>query len=408
MSLKEFGENDVIVNTMVTNPRCQFFVYDGNIFYNNQPAQSGAFASNVKNTPSGFVSLYEINIDRHADRNPLIYPFVTKQSSGTNWRTVSTTTYSTEFAYGDVMTSSYPMSASITRELMVNAGRRFSGVDADTGETFLAAPAYRHFYALKNTLDFYGTKSQHYRVSSSYGDKNNQTINLISIPSIFYGQNIKPGSISLKWYVTGTLAGELQDTKRNGELIEVTGSNTGAVAGVVLYSEGFVLLTGSWALNGESIPLVAGSGSSGVSPSWIYWGAGAQDSVTRATTAVGYVSASFDFSFQGVNDIQVVTMFAHARKGEANYSNNPTYLTYGEGQLQETASYIYEENSNRTIYNTVSSSYRDYNAPFKRQVYISRVAVYDENKNLIGIATLANPILKKEDQDISFKIKLDI
>ena len=32
----------------------------------------------------------------------------------------------------------------------------------------------------------------------------------------------------------------------------------------------------------------------------------------------------------------------------------------------------------------------------------------DKNKNLIGVATLSNPVLKKEDQDISFKIKLDI
>jgi hypothetical protein len=407
MSLKEFGENDVVVNTMVTNPRCQFFIYNGSIYYNNQPAQSGAFASNVKNTPSGFVSLYEINIDRNADRNPLIYPFVTKQSSGTNWRTVSTTAYSTEFAYGDVMTSSYPMSASITRELMVNAGTRSMDINPDTGEYFAGAPVYRHFYALKNKLNYYGTKSEHYKVSSSYGDKSNQTINLISIPSIFYGQNIKPGSISMKWYVSGTLAGELQDTKRNGELIEVTGSSTGSVAGVVLYNEGFVLLTGSWNLSAASIPLVSGS-ASGKKPSWIYWGAGAQDGVSVTSTAAGNASASFDFSFQGVNDVQVVTMFAHARKGEVNYSNNPTYLTYGEDQTEQTSSYIYEENPKRTIHNTVSSSYRDYNAPFKRQVYISRVAVYDENKNLIGIATLANPILKKEDQDISFKIKLDI
>ena len=68
-------------------------------------------------------------------------------------------------------------------------------------------------------------------MSSSYGDKASQTINLISIPSIFYGNRIKPGSLSLKWYVTGSLAGELRDTKRNGELIEVSGSNVDAVAG---------------------------------------------------------------------------------------------------------------------------------------------------------------------------------
>ena len=76
---------------------------------------------------------------------------------------------------------------------------------------------------------------------------------MISIPSIFYGNRIEPGSI-IKWYFTGSLVAELQDTKQNGELIEVTGDNVDAVAGVVLYDEGFILLTGSWALNGESIP----------------------------------------------------------------------------------------------------------------------------------------------------------
>ena len=58
--------------------------------------------------------------------------------------------------------------------------------------------------------------------------------------------------------------------------------------------------------------------------------------------------------------------------------------------------------------NTVSSSYSNHNENFNRQVYISKVAVYDEYKNLIGIATLANPVLKEEDQDLAFKIKLDI
>ena len=73
-----------------------------------------------------------------------------------------------------------------------------------------------------------------------------------------------------------------------------------------------------------------------------------------------------------------------------------------------TSSSTFEENSDRTIKNTVSSSFDGYEAPFERQVYVSRVAIYDENKNLIGVATLANPVLKKETQDLSFKVKLDI
>ena len=101
-------------------------------------------------------------------------------------------------------------------------------------------------------------------------------------------------------------------------------------------------------------------------------------------------------------------MFAHARRGEVNYSNNPTFMKYGQDLVKISSSQVYEENSSRTLYNTVSSSYNDYEAPFKRQVYVSRVAIYDENRNLIGIATLSSPVLKEEDEDLTFKMRLDI
>ncbi len=76
--------------------------------------------------------------------------------------------------------------------------------------------------------------------------------------------------------------------------------------------------------------------------------------------------------------------------------------------MEYTSSHIYEETSDRKIKNTVSSSHSDYSASFERQVYISRVAVYDKYKNLIGVATLSNPILKKESDNLSFKLKIDI
>jgi hypothetical protein len=41
-------------------------------------------------------------------------------------------------------------------------------------------------------------------------------------------------------------------------------------------------------------------------------------------------------------------------------------------------------------------------------VYVSKVGIFDENKNLIGIASLASPVRKEEDQDLTFKLKLDI
>ena len=408
MPFRKFGDTDLIRNTIVANPKVNFFIFDGNVYYNNKPDQDGKFAK-VYSSEVGSINLYEYNIDKLADSNDFIYPYITKQSAGASFKTVGKISYSNEFVYGDRVTGSYPMTASISREFMTNPSARSTEVDTATGKTFQGAPTHRHFYALKNRLNFLGQRSQHYLVSSSLGDKNSQTINLISIPSIAYGTQISPGSVSLKWFLTGSLIGELQDTKENGELIQVgpvgsTGS--GSVAGVVLYDEGFILLTGSWNLSSEQIGLT--NGGLQANPQWIYYGAGAKDGVTQASAPPGYVSASFDMSFEGHTETQVITMFAHAGRGEVNFSNNPTFITHNQASLSTTSSAIYEENTERTIKNTVSSSFEGYDAPFKRQVYVSRIAVYDENKNLIGVATLSNPVLKEEDQDISFKFKLDI
>ena len=42
---------------------------------------------------------------------------------------------------------------------------------------------------------------------------------MLSVDNIFYGSSIKPGSISLEFYQTGTLCAKAQDTKKNGVLI---------------------------------------------------------------------------------------------------------------------------------------------------------------------------------------------
>jgi len=172
-----------------------------------------------------------------------------------------------------------------------------------------------------------------------------------------------------------------------------------------MYEEGFIMLTGSWAINGDGMPLTSSGNSS---PAWIYFGAGANDGVTQGSTGTNFNKASFKLTFKGTTSTQVMTMFANARRGEVNYSNNPTFIQYGQDQLRLTSSQVYEENPDRVIASVKSSSYTDYSASFKRQVYVSRVAIYDESKNLIGIATLANPVLKEEDQDLTFKIRLDI
>ena len=101
MSYRKFGPNEVVVNTMRTHPKCEFFIYNAKVYYNDTPEQTGQFSSQVLNVPPGHVSLYEYNIDRATDTNDFIYPFVYKSSSPVGLKTTTTTEYFTGFAQGD-------------------------------------------------------------------------------------------------------------------------------------------------------------------------------------------------------------------------------------------------------------------------------------------------------------------
>lgn len=471
MSFKKFGQNDIILNTMVAYPHCEFFMVRPDnsspldIFYNSTPTHAGtSVGANTKDgvpvspapypaggpvaearmVPLGAINLYEYNVDRPDTSNDatspaiglftssywndatppspgaglpsgeygpqnyydaaawcnkigepitfvkdtgLIYPWISKDSAGATWKTISATAYATEYQYGSIVVGEYPLSGAIKRELITNPSASFNA----------------HYYSLKNRLNFYGTRNAHYKVSGSIGsqawNKDIQALNTVAIPSIYFGSRIKPGTVSLKFFINGALQGELQDTRQNGELVQVSASgddytsNNGKTAGVIMYDEGYIILTGSWDLNGYVTP-----------DTWLRYAAGASEPAP-AWLADNW---SFGLSFKGHTETQVLTLFTHAKRGEANFSNNPTYLKYGQDKLQYTSSQVYEENSEQLLANTVSSSYSDYDASFKRSVYISRVVVYDENKNIIGIATLANPVLKEEDRDYSIKLKLDI
>lgn len=394
MAYKKFKSNDLFYNTLEMNPEYNFIIYDSRIYLNSRGAISGAFVSNAGDIPTGHVSLYELNVDRASDEK--IYPLISKQGSLSSFKTTSTTEFR-EFVYGDEITGSYPLSASIVREFFA------STVISRTGSN-------NHLNSLYNTLNYYQALSKHYTFSGSLGDKGTQDVNLISIPSIIFGSKIDKGTVDLKFFVSGNLIGQLQDERKNGELVQIgpegsTGS--GSVAGVVLYKEGFVLLTGSWDLATGPYAGFAGekyTGSPVLKPKWIYFGAGANDGLAISNV----VTSSFGFKFKGTTETQTITMLAHAQKGELNHSNNPTYKTYGQGQQPMTASNAYVEPNDLTIKNVVSSSYSDPYADFKKTTYISSVAIYDENKNLIGIAKLATPVKKTEDLEYTIKMKLDI
>lgn len=409
MPIYKFRNGDIIYNRIKTYPKFGFFIYDGKIYLNSKSNMSGSFTTSTPNVPTGYVNLYEMNVDRvYANTGRtifyddvrdtgLIYPFLTKDSSLSSFKTVSAGSFAT-FGYGTIMSSSYPMSASISRIWYQQGTDR------------------KRIRALQNTLNYYTPLSDHHAYSSSYGNKANQDLNLISIPSILFGSSIKKGTVSLKYYLSGTLLAELQDKNRNGELIQVSGATyaqrQGAdkVAGVVLYNEGFIILTGSWELENDFERDYINDPTDPKASAWKYWGTTMPNdgfTTTRGSNSTDEISYTLDY--RGTNYVPVMTMMAHAPKGELNYSNNPTFADYGQHRklTPVTGSRIYREIDTRTAKNTMTSSYADPTGSYQKQTFITKIGLYDENNNLIGIAKLANPVKKLEDLDYTFKLKVD-
>lgn len=388
MPFKKFEQNDIFHNVIRTYPEVRFDIYDSKLYYQNQSKISGAYVDSTPNVDTGFISLYEMNVDRTAASTGLIYPFITKEGSLSCFKTVSTSEFDSDFTYGEVITGSYPLSSSISREYFTSG--------------FLNRP---HVKALKNTLNYYKNLSEHYAYDSALGNKGTQELNLVSIPSIFYGSSIKKGSVNLKFYISGTLIGELQDLNQNGELIQVgpSGSNgSGSVAGVALYNEGFVVLTGSWPLETGIARNYLDDITNLQTSSWVFYGAGANDGLSSGIIP----SSSYSMNFKGTNHVPTLTLMAHAERGEVNHSNNPTYVKSNQPKTFITGTQTVTE-PELQIKNIVSSSYPDPDANFEKTTYITKIGIYDEEKNLIGIASVAKPIRKVADRNLTFKLKLD-
>jgi hypothetical protein len=363
----KFKENEVLHNRVKTFPSVKFNIYNGQTYYNNNNIISGSFTDNINNTPSGHISLYELNVNRSSTSNNLIFPFITKDGSFTSFKTVTTSSFNSDYQYGDVVSGSYPLSASISTDFYLQ--NRSSGLN-------------RKVNALKNSLRSYLVLSPQFsyvsELPNATWNKSTQTLRMVNVPSIFYGSSIKKGSVSLKYYMTGTLMGELQDNKQNGELRQVVSSSnadSGSVAGVVLYNEGIILLTGSWDLDGIDQRLPDPSTSSTVSyrkPRWYDFGLTGSEGGSLSDLT----GSSFVLSLSGTNYVPTVTMFAKAGKGEINYSNNPTSLAYNSDinpLTNYSSSNNFVESDDLIIKNISSASYSDPAAPFEKTVYINSV-----------------------------------
>ena len=372
MSFYKFNSSDILHNRIKAYPSIRFDIHTGSIYYNNNIGLNGI--------PDGNISLQELTNLPSGSGNGY-HAFITKGSGLTAFNTVSTTAFN-GLQYGDVITSSLPQTSSIAIEYH------------EVGDARL------HVDALRNISDYYTYLSENYTFSSSLGDKATQSLTLVSVPSIFYGSSIKKGSVDLKFNFTGTMVGQLRDENQDGNLIQVgpegsTGS--GSVAGVVYYNEGFLLLTGSWNITEESQDLYDGLDY----PKWKYF-------ASPGIPPFGETeSTTYSAEFKGTNYIPVVTMLAHAEKAHLNQSNNPTFTEFGQSAGLSTGSDGFYERVDLSIKNVAKYPYNEDTGSFKKETYISKIGIYDEDRNLIGIAKVATPVRKRENDKFTFKMKMD-
>ena len=433
MPLYKFGAGDVFYNQIKTHPSSSFYIYSGSVYYRNKATEPGSFAANATNVPVGHVSLFELNIDRAANGdatavvgpsssvNPTFnvkdtgfaYPFVYKGVQDLAFKGVKRNNYIHDYDVGAVITGSYMMSASLTRLMFKN--------------TALFNSTNIYGAALKNSLDYARRHGDHYKFASG-ADADSTTV--INIPSVFYGSEIKKGTVDLKYYISGTLVARARDTNYNGALIQSSGgvdfasAMDGTTVGVVLYKEGIIVLTASHKLTADTVSFQSYGNRDNTEVSavdnltqtqWIHYGlmlpqgSGSALVYDHAGQLNFANSASFELDFAGTHNVPNVTMLAHANRGELNYSNNPTYIKHGQTTTYNpvTGTMFYGERE-LDIKNIHSASYADPTGSLKKTTYITKVGIYDEKKNLIGIASVAKPVKKTEERDLTFKLKLDI
>ena len=99
-------------------------------------------------------------------------------------------------------------------------------------------------------------------------------------------------------------------------------------------------------------------------------------------------------------------MMAHAKLGELNYSHNPTFVENANQLSASISSREFTEIAGK-IKNIKKSDFEGHEEEFENITYISKIGIYDEDQNLIAIASLANPVKKTELTEYTFKLRMD-
>jgi hypothetical protein len=224
-------------------------------------------------------------------------------------------------------------------------------------------------------------KSQFYRNSStsslitevglrqSYTSTNERNLNneaaVISVPQIYYGEGIKVGSVRLE----DEQSGKIYTDDGYSNLID-SGSN---IAGNIFYDRGLVILT--------------------------------RDVVS------GSVLSQYTLDFRSTKTIYENEILLTVLESEFNVSQNPTAVDY---DADGTFGKIKLHNIQSEVDPTVFSGFGEYDYSSSLDTtgsylapYITTIALYDNDLNMVAVAKLPQPIKSMPDYPLNFIVRFD-
>lgn len=252
---------------------------------------------------------------------------------------------------------------------------------------------YKILRSLKNTINYYQANDNLYNFENFY----NKPVTLLAFNSPHLGSGIKKGSINLGVYSSGSIIDSCSDRRETGVLY----NNNDEKVGIILYNEGFILLNNTSSLTSEQHMFNNGTESITDYLKWIYFSADTDETIF------------FDMEYLTKNEVSTNTYFVVAEKNELNHSNNQTYLESGSysaelGPFSGSDYYYFRESEDIKVKKTNKSPFISGSAEFDKQTFITNIGLYDKDKNLIGVGSLANPIKKTENREFLFKLRIDI
>lgn len=186
--------------------------------------------------------------------------------------------------------------------------------------------------------------------SGSFADRTSNLSTIYQVSNLYYGNQIFPESFTISSTELTGSGGKINITlKDNGQgglyrADAITPAPRWATVGNLFYDEGLAIIK---------------------SPHLYYFG-----------------KDNFSVSFNGHQNIHTYTIDAICPAGEINSSSNPSYLSFPPTNEQ-----------NETADNFV---------------YITGINIHDDNFNVIMRANLAQPVLKRPDEEFLFRLKYDM